>query len=36
MVDAEALRHPRPDVTEAVTNNTTFDNKYPHTAGTRS
>lgn len=36
IVDAEALRHPRPDIAEVATNNSTFDNKYPHTAGTRS
>lgn len=33
VVDAQALRDPRPDVAETATNNTTFNTRYPHTAG---
>ena len=34
--DAQALKDPRPDVAEVATNNTAFNNRYPHTAGVTS
>jgi len=34
--DPQSLRDPRPDVAETATTNTVFDNRHPHTAGTRS
>ena len=34
--DPQSLRDARPDVAETATTNTTFDNRFPHTAGTRS
>jgi len=36
VVDAQSLRDPRPDVAEASTDNTTFNTRYPHTAGVTS
>ena len=34
--DPQSLRDARPDVAETATTNTTFNNRFPHTAGTRS
>lgn len=33
IVDAQALRHPRPDRVEPASNVIAFQNRYPHTAG---
>ena len=34
--DSQSIKGARPDTAEATVNTSTFDNLYPHTAGTRS
>ena len=34
--DEQSIPDARPDVAETATTNTSFDNRFPHTAGTRS
>mgnify|MGYP003116125726 CR=1 FL=1 len=34
--DDQSIHGARPDVAETATNNTSFENLYTHTAGTRS
>lgn len=36
IVDAQALRDPRPDRAETASNNTAFNSRFPHTAGVTS
>ena len=36
VVDPQALRDPRPDADQVATNNTAFNNRFPHTAGVTS
>ena len=36
VIDAQALQNPRPDADQVATNNTAFNNRYPHTAGVTS
>ena len=34
--DDQSIHGARPDIAETATNNTSFNNRFPHTAGTRS
>ena len=36
VVDPQALRDPRPDADQVATNNSAFNNRFPHTAGVTS